>query len=208
MPPQIDPNMVYLALVIGLWLGVTATYMPGTGILEIVAGAAIIGPIFVLSNMPTNWGAVVVLVLGVLGFIVMPFLKQQFVPLAVGGLVLQTIGGLFMFDGMMVSPLIVAISVVLPLAYHRFALLPILEKARTRPLIDDDDMLMGARGRVVKALNPTGTVQVRGELWTATSDEPLETGDEVEVIERDGLNVYVEAIKRKRESVNGHVGQE
>ena len=206
--PLIDPNMVYLALVIGLWLGVTATYMPGTGLLEIVAVAAIIGVIYILGDMPTNWGAVIVLVLGVLGFIVMPFLRQQFVPLAVAGLVLQAIGGLFMFDGMLVSPLIVALSVVLPLAYHRYALLPILEKARTQPLMDDDGSLVGARGRVVRALNPTGTVQVRGELWTASSDQALEAGDEVIVIERDGLNVYVEGIKRKRESVNGHEEQE
>jgi membrane-bound ClpP family serine protease len=97
---------------------------------------------------------------------------------------------------------------VLPLAYHRYALLPILEKARIQPLMDDDGSLAGAHGRVVRALNPTGTVQVRGELWTATSEHPLEAGDEVVVIERDGLNIYVEGIKRKRESVNGHEEQE
>jgi hypothetical protein len=67
-------------------------------LLEILAGVALIGAIFILGNMPTNWGAVIVLVLGVLRFIVMPFLKQQFVPLA--------IGGLFIFNGMVVSPLI------------------------------------------------------------------------------------------------------
>lgn len=200
----LDPNIVYLLLIFGLWLGVTATYMPGTGLLEVLAGAALIGAFYVLGTMPTNWAAIIVLVLGVLSFIVMPFLKQQFVPLAVGGLILQAVGGWFMFDGPAVSPLIIALSVVLPLAYHRYALLPILDKVRSKPLMDDDESLVGVRGRVVRALNPTGTVQVRGELWTATSDHPLEPGDEVVVVERDGLNVYVEGIKQKREAVNGH----
>ena len=202
--PQVDPNIVYIALVFGLWLGVTATYMPGTGLLEVLAAAGIIGALALLGNMPTNWGAVIVLVLGVLSFMVMPFLQQQLVPLAVGGLLLQAVGGWFMFDGVSVSPFIVALTVLLPLAYHRYALLPILEKARTRPMMDEDDALIGARGRVVKALDPTGTVQVRGELWTARSDRPLQSGDEIIVIEREGLNVFVEGIKRKREALNGH----
>lgn len=202
--PQIDPNVVYLALIVGLWLGVTATYMPGTGLLEVLAGATLIGAVFMLGNMPTNWGAVIILVLGVLSFIVMPFLKRQFVPLAVGGLVLQAVGGLFMFHGVVVSPLIVLLSVVLPLGYYRYALLPILDRMQAHPVMDDDDSLIGARGRVVQPLNPTGTVRVRGETWTATSDHPLEAGDEVVVVERDGLNIYVEGIKRKREMVNGH----
>lgn len=202
MPP-VDPTIVYLVLLLGLWLGVTATYMPGTGLLEIFAGAALIAALVILGDMPTNWGAVVIMVLGVLSFMVMPFLQQQFVPLAVGGLALQAVGGWFMFDGLSVSPVVIALTVVLPLAYHRYVLLPILEKARTAPLLDEGDSLIGARGRVVKALDPTGTVQVRGELWTAHSDRTLKPGTEVVVLEREGLNVYVEGIKHKRAFQNG-----
>ena len=201
MPP-IDPTIVYLILLLGLWLGVTATYMPGTGLLEVLAVAALIGAFIVLGDMPTNWVAVVIMVLGVLSFMVMPFLQRPFVPLAVGGLALQAIGGWFMFNGLVVSPVIIGLTVVLPLAYHRYVLLPILEKARAVPLLDESDTLIGAQGYVVKELNPTGTVQVRGELWTARSDRSLKSGTEVVVLERNGLNVYVEGIKHKRASRN------
>src|SRR5690606_41205748 len=109
----IDPNLIYLALIFGLWLGVTATYVPGTGILEVVAAVMMIGAVGLLANMPTNWGAVVLLVVGALTFIVIPFLKHQLVPLAIGGLILQAVGGLFMFDGLQVSPVIIALIVVL-----------------------------------------------------------------------------------------------
>jgi membrane-bound serine protease (ClpP class) len=201
---SLDVNVVYLALIATLWLGVTATYVPGTGLLEVLSAAIAIGAVYMLSNLPTNWGAVIVLIVGVLSFIVMPFLNRQLTALAIGGLVLQGIGSLFMFNGVQVSPVIIALILVLSLAYHRYVLIPALEKSRLQPLVDDDTSLIGARGRVVSAINPVGTVNVRGELWTANSDHPLQAGEEVVVVERDGLNIFVEGVKQKRAPLNGH----
>jgi membrane-bound serine protease (ClpP class) len=204
----IDPNVIYLFLILGLWLGVTATYMPGTGLLEVVSAVIVIGALVALGNMPTNWGAVIILIAGVLLFIVMPFVQQQLVPLAVGGLLLQAGGSLFMFNGLSVSPALIGLIVVLSLAYHRYVLIPTLEKVRTQAPVDDDAALLGASGKVVKALDPVGTVNVHGELWTATSDRPLPSGEEVIVVERDGLNIVVEGVKHKRAPLNGLNGHE
>ena len=200
----LDANVVYLALIATLWLGVTATYVPGTGLLEALSAAIAIGVVMVLGNLPTNWGAVIILIVGVLSFIVMPFLNRQWIALAIGGLILQGIGSLFMFNGLQVSPIIIGLILVLSLAYHRYVLIPVLEKTRNQPLVDDDAALIGARGRVISAVDPVGTVNVRGELWTANSDEPLQTGDEVIVVEREGLNIFVEGVKQKRAPLNGH----
>ncbi len=200
----VDPNIVYLALIFGLWIGVTAVYMPGTGLLEFFSAASVIGVVLALGSMPTNWGAVVLVIVGALSFIVIPFIRQQLLVLALGGLIMQALGGLFMFHGTVVSPVIIALIVVISLIYHRYILIPMLEKARMLPVNDESDGLIGARGRVVKALNPLGTVNVHGELWTASSEQPLEAGDEVIVVERDGLNILVEGIKHKRAPVNGH----
>ncbi|MBZ0294821.1 MAG: hypothetical protein K8L99_19820 [Anaerolineae bacterium] len=202
---MIDPNVVYLALVFGLWLGVTATYIPGTGIAELMAVVALIGSALLLMSLPTNWVAVLLIVVGVLSFIVVPFLKRDYAPLALVGLVLQGIGGWFLFyEGPGVSPVLIALTLVAPLVYHQYVLLPMLDKMRAEPVISEDTHLIGAHGRVIKALNPTGTVNVRGEAWTATSDEQLEPGTEVVVIDRDGLQVQVEKIKQKRSDHNGH----
>lgn len=200
----LDANVVYLALIAALWLGVTATYVPGTGMLEALSAATAVGVVLALGNLPTNWGAVIILITGVLSFIVMPFLNRQWIALAVGGLILQGVGSLFMFNGLQVSPVLIGLILVLSLVYHRYVLIPVLEKARVQPLVDDDVSLIGARGRVMSAINPVGTVNVRGELWTANSDEPLNTGEEVIVVERDGLNIFVEGVKHKRAPLNGH----
>ena len=195
---MIDPNVIYLALVLGLWMGVTAIYMPGTGIAEMLALLGVGGAIFALISLPTNWFAVILLVIGVLSFMVVPFVRREYAPLALLGLVLQGIGGWFLFhDGTQVSPLLIALTLVIPLAYHQWVLLPMLDKAHREPIVDKESTLIGARGRVVKALDPTGTINVQGELWTATSDQPLPAGAEVVVLEREGLAVVVEKVKEK-----------
>jgi len=198
-----DPNIVYLIMLFGLWLSVTAAYVPGTGVLELVAMGSLILAVLFLAVMPTNWIAALLIILGVMGFLVMPFLKRRLAPLAIGGLVLQTIGGLFLFRDQAVSPLLIAFTIVGSLAYYRFILTPILNTQPKKSAVSEDDLLVGAYGRVVLPLNPSGTVYVRGETWRATSDHPLEAGESVIVVEREGLQLYVESVKLKRKADDG-----
>ncbi len=200
--PQIDPNLVYLALVFGLWLGVTAIYLPGTGVLEGLAALAVVGSIVLLTAMPVHWVAALAMVAGILAFIVIPFLQQRHTAIALGGLALHTVGAWLMFDGMAISPLLIALTVSLSLLYYHYALIPIFTRMRQQAG-SQDELLIGARGRVVKALDPTGTINVRGEMWTAVSDRPLQPGDEVIVVEREGLQVTVEGVKGKRRPAAG-----
>jgi membrane-bound serine protease (ClpP class) len=196
----VDPNIVYLILLFGLWSGVTAAYIPGTGVVELISAGASLAAIVILASMPTNWLALLILVVGVAGFLVMPFVNRRFALLAVGGLLLQAVGSFFLFEGISVSLPLIAATIALSLLYHRFVLLPILERHQTLPAWSDDDALIGARGRVMTALNPSGTVQAGGELWSARSNEPLDSGDEVEVVRREGLVLVVEPLKRKRDT--------
>ncbi len=104
----LDPNLVYVILIIGLWLVVTAAYIPGTGVAEVLAFVGVAVALVALANMPTNWWAVILIVVGVLSFLVMPFLNQRFAALSIGGLALQAFGSVFLFNGMSVAlPLIV-----------------------------------------------------------------------------------------------------
>lgn len=51
-------------------------------------------------------------------------------------------------------------------------------------------------GQVVERLAPTGRVTVNGEVWNAVSmsGDAIETGQDVEVIARDGLTLYVDRL--------------
>ncbi|MGQ9888581.1 MAG: NfeD family protein [Aggregatilineales bacterium] len=197
--PQVDPNLVYLALVFGLWLGVTAIYLPGTGVLEVLATLVVVSCLVLLTVLPVNWPAAAAVIAGILGFIVIPFIKQRHTLIPLAALALHAVGALFMFNDSAISPLFIGATVVMSLLYYQYALMPIFTRMREQQLVSQDETLIGARGRVVKALNPIGTVNVHGELWTATSDHPLHPGDEVIVVEREGLRVIVEGVKHKRQ---------
>lgn len=194
----VDPNIIYLLLVFGLWTSVTAIYIMGTGILEVMALVALAASVAALTQMPTNWLAVMILVIGVSAFIVTPFIKRQLAGLAVGGLILQGVGAFFLFRELSVSPLIIAMTLVIPYIYHQYALLPMLKSVSQRPVVEREDSLIGMQGRVIKPLNPIGTVMVDNELWTASSSESLEPGELVIVTERKGLELKVEPFKAKR----------
>ncbi|MBC7812299.1 MAG: hypothetical protein H7175_14180 [Burkholderiales bacterium] len=200
---MLEASLIYLLLVFGLWVLVTAIYMPGTHVAEALAVGALALSIYLLSTMMANWWMVGLLVLSVTGFLLLPFFGQRWWRYAEGGLLLQAVGGLLLFEGTIVSPLAIAATIGLSLLYHRRILLPILAAQQGLSTLDDET-LVGAQGRVASALVPNesgsavGTVNVRGELWTARSHDALESGDEIIVVERDGLQLFVEPFKRKR----------
>jgi membrane-bound serine protease (ClpP class) len=201
---MMDPNVVYLILIFGLWAAVTAAYIPGTGGPEALALIGVAGGILLLAGMPTNWPGVIILFIGVLSFLLIPFLNNRWARLAEGGLILQVIGTLTMFNGLQVSWLLLVVTIGLSILYHHGVLLPFLEKNRHQPtVIDDNKQLIGLVGRVVKPSEKVGasymaTVNVRGEQWTALADHALRAGDEVVVLERDGLQLQVEGVKHKQ----------
>jgi membrane-bound serine protease (ClpP class) len=51
--------------------------------------------------------------------------------------------------------------------------------------------MIGETGVAETPLNPTGTVFVRGEYWTASADEPVEAGQRVRVEAVEGLRLKV-----------------
>lgn len=194
----LNPNIIYLIVLFALWISVMAAYVPGTGVAEVFAFGLLMIGVLALTAMSTNWIAVVLLMGGVLGFLVMPLVRPQLSRYAIGGLVLQAVGGFFLFNNASVSVVLIVLTLGISLAYYRYGLLPLLAAQRRKAVVNEDDLLIGTVGRVVKPLEPTGTVNVNGELWSAISDKPLQTGEDVVVLERDGLQLYVEAVKHKR----------
>ncbi len=195
-----DPNVIYLLLMAGLWVSATGAYIPGAGIAEIGGAVLIIGTLVLLAQMATNWIAVIALVIGASLFFLLPLLKPDWERYAIGGLALQAGASFFLFDGASVSLLWIAVGLLVAFAYHRTILRSVLMQQRTLSSTQKDAFLVGARGRVVAPIEDRGTVHVQGELWTARSRSRLESGAEIVVTQRDGLELHVEKAKRLKES--------
>lgn len=204
MPPLAhDPNVAYFLLIMGLWLGVTAAYLPGTGFVEIMSGTAMLTALAMLANLPTNLVALLILMIGVLGFAVVPFLTRRPWWLAIFGLGLQAAGSVLLYDrGITVSPVLIVVTLALPFVYHTFILTPMLRRQRDMdPAADRDAEIIGMRGRVLHTLNPIGIVLVNSEEWTAEAHRKLEPGLPIVVVGREGLKLIVELDKVKRDQL-------
>jgi|GEM_PF-5775336 len=58
--------------------------------------------------------------------------------------------------------------------------------------------VVGLRGEVLDFGNGRGFARIRGEIWKIVSDEELRKGEEVEVVERDGLTLKVRKVETGR----------
>ena len=192
-----DPNVVYLLLMAGLWISATGTYIPGTGVAEIAGAGLIIGTVYLMSLLAANWLAVIALIAGASLFFLLPLLKTEWENFAIAGLAVQAIASFFLFATATVSPLLIAVGVLLAWGYHRTILRSIIKQHRGLSSTQKDEFLVGARGRVMADIEDRGTVQVKGELWTARSRSRLESGTEIVVTEQHGLELHVEKAKRE-----------
>ena len=192
-----DPNVIYLLLMAGLWISATGTYIPGTGVAEIAGAGLILGSVYLMSLLTINWIAVIALVAGASLFFLLPLLKSEWESYAIAGLALQAAASFFLIAGASVSPILIAVGVLLAWGYHRTILRRILKQQRVLSSTQKDEFLVGARGRVMADIEDRGTVQVKGELWTARSRLRLESGTEVVVTQQNGLELHVEKAKRE-----------
>ena len=192
----LDPNVIYLLLMAGLWISAAGAYIPGTGLAEIGGAALILGTLFLLAQVATSWIAVIALVVGASLFFLLPLLKAEWERFAIAGLAIQAVASFFLFTGASVSPIWIVLGVLVAWVYHRTILRRIIEQQRSLSSTQKDEFLVGERGRVMATIEDRGTVQVRGELWTARSRSRLESGAEVVVTQQDGLELHVEKAKR------------
>ena len=62
---------------------------------------------------------------------------------------------------------------------------------RKKPVVGLPDMV-GGKGEVVSPLDPEGLIKIKGELWiTKSAGGRIDTGEEVTVVEQDGLKLIV-----------------
>ena len=166
----LNPNIIYLALVLGVILAVMAVLTPGSGIFEIGALFSFLIGGWGVYNLPINVWALGLLLLGV-GFFWIAIRRgaQHFwLGSAIASLILGT---LFVLRGPVwwqpaVHPLLgVAASILLGGLIWLFTV-KIVEAESTRP-VHDLEALIGREGEAKTDIQHSGTAQIAGELWSA-----------------------------------------
>jgi membrane protein implicated in regulation of membrane protease activity len=169
-----------------------AFYVPGTGLPEAAAVICLVLAIAGLIQLPVNIvGVLLIVVSGVL-FIV--DIKVQSVAITVGAAVALVLGSVFLFppaEGVLrLSPWLIGGVTLTSLGFFGATLAAAIRTQRLQAKVTAETII-GATGVMITPPDPTGTVQVQSELWTAIADEPIDAGEEVKIVSLEGLKVRV-----------------
>lgn len=190
----LNPNIAYLLLVSGLLLAILALLSPGSGLLELGAFFALLLAGYGVYNLPINYWALVPLILGVFPFILAVRKSGRLIFLLVS-IAALVVGSAFLFRGEgwqpAVNPVVALVASSLTAGFLWIVIRKILETERLRPT-HDLVALIGAVGEAKTDIQPEGTVQVDGELWSARSNSPIRADARVRVVGREGFILEVE----------------
>ena len=197
-----DPQvalLLILAGLLGLYVEFTQPGLVGPGIAGVIclilAGLA-------LQIIPFNWLGLLMILLGV-GLLIAEIFVTSFGLLFAGGLICFAIGGYMVFDVPEQSDLAVPVQVVAGavLAMGIFGGVVVFGLSRSlfRPQVSGAEGLIGQIAVADSGIDPEGRVFLRGDLWTAESDERIERGEKVRITEVRDLKVQVERISKPKE---------
>src|SRR5438876_188881 len=188
-----DPRIASLLMMAGL-LGLYLEFThPGLAFPGVAGAICLLLALAALHVLPVNTSALALLLLGVALLVAEAFLPT-FGVVGAGGLVACALGALFLFDaaetGVVVPKSLVfgvsgAVAGIMPVGAT-----PVARSQRARASQGAEGMV-GAVGVARGRLAPVGPVLLRGEYWTAESDEVVDAGERVEVTAVDGLRLRV-----------------
>jgi membrane-bound serine protease (ClpP class) len=191
----IDPNIIVLMLSIGLIGIVVELWNPGLVFPGTVGGISLIVSLYGLQVLPVSWAGLLMVLLG-LGFLAAEPFVTSHGALALAGAICFAIGALMLFDPAGESYQVsiwTAVSMAAVLSLFAAVLIVKITQARRQPVEVDVQRIAGGVGRVRYG----NQVFVNGELWRArfADGEPLQPGEQVEVVGVDGLTLVVRPLR-------------
>jgi membrane-bound serine protease (ClpP class) len=200
----LNPLVSSLLLIVGAFLLFIGIKTPGYGA-EITGAICLVLALIAFGVIGISLGAVVLFALGIV-FIVAE-LKTHIGVLALSGAICMIVASLLLFPSpqwLIYSGVIQQIQAVLVIATVAMAsifsfIVYKAAKARLSKVRTGKEALIGARGIAVSDLKPNGEIRVVGEFWQAKAkDDWIKKGEEVEVIDMEGLFLVVRLVEKKR----------
>jgi membrane-bound serine protease (ClpP class) len=189
------PQIAYLLLTLGM-IGLTVElWNPGAIAPGVLGGLCLLLAFFAFQILPVNATGLLLIVFG-LGLLVLELKVPSFGILGIGGTASLIIGSLMITREVPGVP--VSLGVILPAALALAAVVlglgRLALRAQRQPPATGVEAMVGETGRALTPVSPDvpGQVQVHGEIWRASSREPLVPGQPVHVVAVNGLTLLVE----------------
>jgi membrane-bound serine protease (ClpP class) len=189
-----DPNVAYILMMIGIYGILFEIYNPGAIFPGVVGGIALILALYSFQAIPISFAGVFLILLGIIFFILELKIVSHGV-LGVAGIISIVIGSIMLIDLPSGSVLSISwgsiLAVALLSALFVFGVLSFAIKAQLSKVKTGKEGISEEEGVARTDVFETGKVFLHGELWNATSEEPIKAGEKVIVTEVRGLALKV-----------------
>jgi len=188
-----NPNIAYILMILGFYGLYFELSNPGA-IFPGVAGAiCLILAFYALHTLPINYAGLMLIILGIGLFIAEAFITSHGV-LGVGGTISMLLGSLMLIDSsspaLRISWIVIIPAVALSALLFIITVTVAVRVYREKPDTGKEG-LIGMQATAKTDIHKEGQVFMRGEYWSAWSDEPVQKGEDVTVLSVVGLKLKV-----------------
>jgi membrane-bound serine protease (ClpP class) len=194
----VAPDMFFFLLIVGVLGLYTEFTHPGMIAPGVVGGICLVLALYAMQILPVNIAGIFLILLALSMFILEAKFTSHGV-LAAGGIVSMLLGALFLIRSPYTAggvSLGTAIAVTLPFAALTVLLMRLVLRSRKWKQATGPEEMIGSEGIVIEPVGDghDGMIRIHGELWRATSTQPVAEGKSVRVLRIDGLKLYVEPL--------------
>lgn len=191
-----DPNIAYILLTLATTGLILELINPGTILPGVVGAICLILAFYSLAVLEASWAGIFFIILAFVLFIAEVF-TPTFGILTLGGIASLVMGSIILFGGgpelfqLQIDWWIIALVVIVITAIFVFVVSAVIRSQRRRPITGKEGLL-GKTALAQTELDPTGTVLVEGERWTARAEGGrIEPGEEAVITKVEGLRLWV-----------------
>jgi len=191
-----DPNLAYILLILGIYGLIFELYSPGAIFPGVIGGICLILAFYSLHTLPLNFAGLALIIFAIILFI-LEIKVISYGMLTIGGIISLFLGSIMLIDKdsflnvINISMELIILVVTLTALFFLFAITFGI-RAHRKKITTGPEGIVGERGVTLSTLNPTGSVKVHGEIWTAESEEgKMEKGKTVIVSRLEDLKIYV-----------------
>lgn len=189
------PQIAYLLMTLGMLGLIVELWNPGAIVPGVVGGLCLLLAFFAFQIVPVNAAGLLLVIFGI-ALLVLEVKLPSFGALGIGGAISLLVGSIMMTR--QVPGVAVSLGLIVPVALTLSAILLFLGRlgfqTLRQPPLSGPSTLIGetARTRTPLSAGTPGQIDIRGEIWRATSPTPIPAGRAVRVVAMHGLTMTVE----------------
>jgi membrane-bound serine protease (ClpP class) len=192
-----DPNIAYMLMMLGFFGILFELFNPGAIFPGIAGVIFLVLAFYSMSSMPVNYAGLSLIIFGIALFLLEIKIISHGL-LTVGGIISVLLGSMFLFrespteNIVAVSWGVIFATTTATALFFLFIVGMGLKAQRLKP-VTGIQALIGLKGEAINVIDPTGMVQVNGEMWNAESlSGKINQGENIIVKEIKNLTLYVE----------------